>query len=279
MPQAPQQGILDGIFSRFQKKKGGKPPKGDIDPTTGKPKQQQQQNQNQNQNTQDDEEFDPMSLYDGLFSPPDAETAKKNEPPKFVLAADKVKEAAGKMDFTQGLPDEITQKLQSGDAIDGKTLLAAINFAGRQAYSRALEHATGLTGHFVEARVKHEQQGLPNILRNYLAKSKAISGPDVSNNPVVREHMAMISEKIANKFPEATEEEVAALTQEYFTEMARAINPKAFQTQSGQDDKTRARGKDEVVVDDWASYLQPDENQLQDTTQTQQQQQQQRQAA
>jgi len=275
MPQAQQQGILDNIFARFQKRKGVKSPikqntqAQEIDPITGKPKQQQLQQQPQNQN-QDDEQLDVMSMYEGLFSPPDAETVKKNEPPKFLLAADKVKEAAGKMDFTAGLPDDIVQKLQSGEAIDGKTLLAAINFAGRQAYSRALEHATGLTGHFVEARVKHEQQGLPAVLRNYLARSKAISGPDVADNPVVREHMAMISEKVAAKFPDATEDEVATLTQEYFTEMAKAINPKAFQQQTGPQN-TKTRGKDEVVVDDWSAYLQPTEEQIEQQKVQQQQ--------
>lgn len=276
MPQAPQQGILDSIFTRFQKRKGVKPAvktgNQDIDPVTGKSKQQQNQNQQQNQqqNSQDDDtQTDVMSLYSGLYDSPDPETVKKNEPPKFLLAADKVKEAAGKMDFTAGLPDEIAQKLQSGEAIDGKTLLAAINFAGRQAYSRALEHATGLTGHFVEARVKHEQQGLPTVLRNYLAKSKAISGPNVSDNPVVREHMAMISEKIAVKFPDATEEEVATLSQEYFTEMAKAINPKAFQQSTGPENKPR--GKDEVVVEDWSAYLQNNQDQTQDGEQQQRQ--------
>jgi len=269
MPQAPQQGILDSIFARFQKRKGGKPviksgSQQEIDPATGKPKIQQQQQQ---QDDGSEESNDAMSIYEGLFSPPDAETQRKNEPPKFLLAADKVKEAAGKMDFTAGLPDEIVQKLQSGDAIDGKTLLVAINFAGRQAYSRALEHATGLTGHFVEARVKHEQQGLPTALRNYLAKSKAVSGPDVSDNPVVREHMSMISEKIAAKFPDATDDEVATLTQEYFTEMAKAINPKAFQQLTGLEQQKR--GKDEVVIDDWSAYLQPSEDQQQQGQQQQ----------
>jgi hypothetical protein len=267
MPQATQTGILDSIFARFQKRKGTKPAAkpniNEIDPATGKPKVQSQQQ------SQEEESPDVMSMYDGLFSPADPETLRKNEPPKFLLAADKVKEAAGKMDFTSGLPDDIVQKLQSGEAIDGKTLLAAINFAGRQAYSRALEHSTGLTSHFIEARVKHEQQGLPAALRTHLAKSKAISGPNASDNPVVREHMSMISEKIAGKFPDATEDEVATLTQEYFTEMAKAINPKAFQQQTGQSE-TRQRGKDEVVVEDWSAYLQPTEEQQQNSQQQQQ---------
>jgi len=132
-----------------------------------------------------------------------------------------------------------------------------------------LEHSTGLTSHFIEARVKHEQQGLPAALRTHLAKSKAISGPNASDNPVVREHMSMISEKIAGKFPDATEDEVATLTQEYFTEMAKAINPKAFQQQTGQSE-TRQRGKDEVVVEDWSAYLQPTEEQQQNSQQQQQ---------
>jgi len=275
MSQATQVGVLDSILARFQKRKGGKPavktPQNqEIDPVTGKPKIQQQLQQQQEEH----EQSDVMSLYGGLFDTPDPETQRKNDPPKFLLAADKVKEAAGKMDFTSGLPEDITQKLQSGEAIDGKTLLAAINFAGRQAYSRALEHATGLTGHFVEARVKHEQQGLPSAMRNYLAKSKATSSPDVADNPVVREHMAMISEKIAAKYPDATDDEIASLTQEYFTEMAKAVNPKAFQKQTGPQDN-RQRGKDEVVVEDWSAYLQnsPDgQEDGQSVQQTQQQQ-------
>jgi len=79
----------------------------------------------------------------------------------------------------------------------------------------------------------------------------------------------MISEKIAGKFPDATEDEVATLTQEYFTEMAKAINPKAFQQQTGQSE-TRQRGKDEVVVEDWSAYLQPTEEQQQNSQQQQQ---------
>ena len=242
--------LLDKIFARFQAKRGepkSKEPEWIVDPNDPS-----KNVKNPKFVKEDDLGPAPQSitdLYAGLYEAPKEES--KRQAPQFNLTPDAISKAAGKMDFMANLPPELAEKVKSSNgSFDFETLSALINHAGRTAYSRAMEHGTALTGNFVEARVQHERQGLPEHLRTYLAKSRTLGKKQI-DNPVVREHMALISERIANKFPDATEDEIAELTHEYFTTMAREINPDAFG--GPMDDKKGTQPVGEIQ--DFDSYL------------------------
>lgn len=189
----------------------------------------------------------PTDLYAGMFDAPTTDGTK--QPPKFNLSPEKIKEAAGKIDFMSDMPDELKTALAAEGGLNIENISALVNHAGRSAYSRALEHGSAVTGHFIEARIGHESQGLDEKLRQRMARQQA--GASYADNPVVKEHLEMISERIAQKHQDASPEEVAAMTHEYFTSMARVINPGAFESKG----RTNANGNDDVEDVDFGGYL------------------------
>ena len=254
MPQTavkPNEGVLDRLFSRFQarrdKQQGQEPPEIDDPVNQGKkipnPKYKKPADVKQNAS----------SLYEGLFTPPARDP--KNEPPRFNLSAEAVKKAADKMDFMAGIPEELqTEITNANGSLSLELVSKLINHAGRNAYSRAMEHGSSLTGQFVEQRVTHADQALPAHIRTHLAKSKATSGLN-GDDPVVAEHTRFIAERITEKYPDATDEDIAELTKEYFVTMARQVRPEAFAT---NDVTKNTRGTPDDEIQDYGSYLSGD---------------------
>lgn len=195
-----------------------------------------------------------LDIFDNLFTAPDP--SKKKQAPAFALNDETVKKAVEKMDFVGGLPQELKDKLAAG--YDPEAFSAAIQHVGRTAYSNALQHGTKLTDQYLGIRMEHERQGLPELLRSHLAQTAATSDPSMSENATVRKHAKLISEQLAAEFPDASPQDIASLTKEYFTEMARAVNPAAFANQSNGDDNSPLPARGGVDVEDWGSYLKLD---------------------
>ena len=221
---------------------------------------QQQQGGTPNGATNDPESFqNPLDVYKGLFDnePPKDKDGKPivNEPPKFNLDAKTIGEAASKIDFTAGLPKEVTDKLNSGQ-LDTQTMNILLNHVARNAYGKAMEHASSLTDRFVGMRLGHEQQALGPQVRRLLAQSQVLSNPNVAKNPAVREHMDIISDGLARKFPDATPEWIAQKTTEYFQHLAVTVNPDLAPKPPQQDtsEAGELRSPDGKVFD-WGGYL------------------------
>lgn len=241
----------------------------ELSPLPGQQQQQQQppqQGQQQPQQpagasnagaTNDPETLqNPLDVYKGLFdnSPKldkDGKPVPVNEPPKFQLDSKTISDAASKIDFMSGLPPELNEKIQSGQ-MDGQSIQALVSHVAQQAYARSMEHATALTDRFVGMRLQHEQQGLPKQLQRLLAKHTAISNPAIRDNPVLREQYETVSERLSGLHPDKPPEWIAEKTNEYFQEIAKAVNP----TFGKQDDSQpiEGQGKDKKVFD-WQGYL------------------------
>lgn len=193
----------------------------------------------------------PTDLFAGLFNTPSQQNTKA--PPKFTLPREKIMEAAGKQDFLADLPEDLRNNLNSDGGLTVENISAMMHHVARNAYARAVEHNSSLTDHYVNARLTHEQENLPTQLRSLMAKNRTVANTD---NPVVREHLAFISERIASQFPDASEEEIADMSREYFTTMAREINPNGFNTQ--QPNNRNQNNQDGFITDvqDYDSYLQ-----------------------
>lgn len=256
MAQATQ-GVLDRIFARFQSKRQitqQQEPAEIDDPANPGKKIKNPKFTGQTQQTQSD---DPASMFAGLFK--DDASTTQDTAPRGILPRDKITEAAGKINFMDGLPKELSDALAADGGLNLENISALVNHAGRAAYSRAMEHGSQINDHFVNARIAHESKNLPSHIRTHLAKSagRKVDGVDM-DDPVVREHMDMVSERIASKFPDATEEEVGQMSQEYFTTMARKINPGAFASQGGNN--VRGDGSPDNDVQDFDGYLQGTKN-------------------
>jgi len=197
----------------------------------------------------------PLDLYKDLFHNTEDPAAPKA--PEFKLSSEIVTKAAGSLNFTDGLPKELADKVAAGN-LSPADHMDIMQHVGRQAYAKAMEHMSTLTDRFVGLRTAHEQQGLPKQLRNLLATTKAASLPSAQSNPVVKAHMELISSQLAHKYPDQTPDWIAEKAQSFFTDMAKAINPNFGSTEvdeEGEPKQGRRPAKMEMENFDWDGYL------------------------
>lgn len=276
MAQAPQQqnqGLMsrigEGIESFFRSDK-------DLTPLRGQqPSRQQELQQNQPQQqaaqpqgatsagaTNDPNTLqNPLDVYAGMFDnkpkvDKDGNPVQAPQAPVFKLDPKTVQDAASKIKFTDGLPPELATKIQSGEQLSNQEMMEVVQHVGQRAYATAMEHNSNLTDRFVGMRLNHEQQGLPSQVRRLLAQTQVMSDDVIQSNPALKEHFEVIADRLWSKYPDQSPEWIAKETKEYFTRMARALNPNltdepAPQHNPRNGETTGPNGK----KFDWDAYL------------------------
>lgn len=198
----------------------------------------------------------PLDVYAKMFdNGPRVDKDGKPLPdqtPRFKLESKVIKDAASKIDPFQGLPQELADKLQSGEPLDTQTTLSLMRHATQSAYAAAMEHQSTLTDRFVDMRLGHERQGLGGEVNRILARTHATSDPAISSNPVLREHFSYVSDRIAQQYPDATPDWIAQQAKKYFTDMAAAVSPQSKQGQGQQQGQSKPG---EELQFDWQGYI------------------------
>lgn len=194
-----------------------------------------------------DTQSDPFAIYAEALKPTDE---KAPVAPRFDLG-DTVKNAAQKLDFTAGLSDEVKQRLASGEALDGQTVVQLLNEVGRQVYMTSLQHQSALTDRFVGMRADFDKQGMPKEFQNFLAKQQIRTIPG-ADNPAVQDFLESTASRLASRYPDKSAEWVKEQSTALFLKLAEAINPDT--AKGGQSGKS-ADKPDELPDDFWDKYL------------------------
>lgn len=199
-------------------------------------------------------QVDPFEMYKELFTP--ADPSKTPKAPAFSLSDDIVNKAASGMDFTAGIPPELKARLESGESLDGKTVLELLNHSSRNAYTKSMQHLSSLTDRFVNLHSDFSKQGLSKEVQRVLANNSITKIPG-ADNPVMRGFLEMTSNALASKYPDQTPEWVADKTKELFLTMAK--------TMRGQEQPEPTDPKDLTQDPEfsWDGFLSGKPNQLQ----------------
>lgn len=214
--------------------------------------QPQQQVQQDNGATNDPESLaNPIDVYKDLWSNPTQSV--NDQAPQFKIAPDKIQQVTDQLDFSQNLPQELQDRIQSGEQLTSADLIAAMNHVGRATYAKAVEHLSHLTGTYVDLHSKHSQKGLPSLIKQHLAQSKISNIPAVQNNPALHEHVREIGGRIAQRYPNASEDWIAEQTSKYFLDMAKSLNPDAF-IGEGTGARGQRSGQDKNTTD-WDTFF------------------------
>lgn len=208
---------------------------------------QQHLNQNQNNANNDQKQNqDPFELYSKIFEPEDP--AKGPQVPKFSVPDEVLGKAAGAIDFTAGLPEDMVERLNSGESLDSKTIIGLLNHVGRTAYTKSLQHATSLTDRFVGLRSEFDKAGLNKNVQRVLATNSLSKLPG-ADNPVIKGFLDMTSATLADRYPDKSPEWVAEKTHKLFLDMAKAMTPQEQQQQQDQKDLSQSADFE------WDKYL------------------------
>lgn len=188
----------------------------------------------------------PLDSFAGMYDTT-ANKAGEIKPPVFALDPTALATASQSLKFSSHVTPELAQKLQSGDPA---ALAEAFDAVGRQVYQTVMSHQSTLTDRFVAARMDHDRKGLGQSVHSVLTANSLAKLAE--QNPVLKEHVQEIGDKIASKFPDASPEWIANQTKEYFVTMAKQLDPSLDST------KVAAQREAETGTD-WAKWLAADQ--------------------
>lgn len=170
----------------------------------------------------------PLDVYAKLW---DTTTNAPEAAPVFNLDPKVLDSVSSTLDFTKSVSPELLQKATSGDMA---AMMQVMNHVGQQSYKAALAHGTSLTDKFVDSRSKFDLKGIGAQVKSELT-SNAMSGIPNYSHPAVKTEVTRIAKAMQQQNPEASPDEIATATKEYFTNVYAAINPSA-PSQQQQDD-------------------------------------------
>lgn len=201
----------------------------------------------------------PEVLYAKFF-----DDAVSNDPgqqaPKFDIDPKTMQSVTDKLDFTSSLPQEIQQKMASGEALTGQEMQQMLNHVGRQAYANAMNHSSKLTERFVGLHSEHSLKSVPKTVAERMVQSRIANNPNAQRHPVVKKQMEVIASQLLKTNPDASPEWIEEQTSEYFLNLARETNPEIFkdlELNSGEDGKRQVSRKqqDSTPPDFWDRYV------------------------
>lgn len=144
-----------------------------------------------------------------------------------VLTPEALSALSQKLDFSSAISDASLEALKAGKP---EALINVMNDIARASYTAALQHSGALSDSILDARFTGLSKKLPSSIGEVLTEhglKENIAGFD---NPIVKEGMKGIADRVRLAHPDATPKEVAKMTQDYFTALASVINPQSSNT-------------------------------------------------
>lgn len=142
---------------------------------------------------------------------------------KEILTPENMKKIVATQSFTQHISPETAEKLKNGDA---SAIMSAMEDVARAAYSTALTQSGAIVDSILEqhgATLQHNIERDITASKNLDAITSGIPNVD---QPVVKAGAELISSQLRVQFPDASPEQIRNMTQNYFVELAEAMNPK-----------------------------------------------------
>lgn len=183
----------------------------------------------------------PLDTYKKMF-----EDAAKNTDavaPSFKLDEKVLSEVSSKMDFMKGIPPELLQKAQGGDAA---AMMQMMQISNQNAYKAALEHSSALTDTYLNQRSTFEQSKINSGVREQLTHQALASTPNY-DHPVIKAELNAKAAQFAKANPDLPPQEIAKAAQKYINDLYSAMNP--------VDPNKTADGKEKEKEMDWTKYL------------------------
>lgn len=165
----------------------------------------------------------PLDQFKDLWQDPDPSKAVADPfaNPLFSTDPAKIREAASQMDFTQGLPQELLQKVLQGN--DPQALMQVINHVGQQSLAAALQIGTQTienAGSRIGARFK---EAIPQHVRDFQINNTKPSNP-MFEHPAIQGMLQRAKQQIKAQNPTMSAEQVAAMAEDYITQTAAVFN-------------------------------------------------------
>lgn len=188
---------------------------------------------------------DPTEIYSKMWE----NNTDKTEAPRLRIDGKILDEVSSKMDFMQGIPQELMQKATNGDV---QSLIQMMGMVAQRSYRASVEHGSALTDSFVGQRDAFNQQATGSAVREEMLMQDLFKGKDGKPlPPYAKKQIADIAKRMQQANPDASPQEIAQSTREYMQSVANLVsgNSTPDQDERGQGQGGKAGSFD---WDKWA---------------------------
>lgn len=226
-------------------------------------------NQNQNQNTGDgnkgtgdDKPANPLDPFAKLWDAPTKEELERQNANSGVdfenVDANKMMEAAKKVDFTQILTPEMQQAIAKGGEEGMKAVIQAMNMTNQLTYGQSALAASKMIGAAVKQAKTEVASQIPDLVKAAVVSSNLAKANPVFQNPAVAPIVEGLKSQLLTKFPNATDAQLTEMAQNYFIGVSQSfgvIPPNKNSGNDGSDKKNKKQNMTGKPDDDWENFF------------------------
>ena len=156
-------------------------------------------------------------------------------------------EAAAKVDFAKVLDKDTLAKITAGGEDATQALVQALNKVAQQTYAQTTLVADKLITAQVEKAKEDFASKIPDLVKRQRVADDLIKENPAFKDPAVAPVVGLIQNQLAEKFPQATADEIKQMAIEYFAGAAQ----KLVKTKASTGTSTTK----ENTEDDWEDWL------------------------
>jgi hypothetical protein len=188
----------------------------------------------------------PLTKFEKVWETPVVDPNKPDPNGPAVVSPDpaKIMAAAAQVDFTKIISQDDLAKITAGGPEATQALVAILGKQGQEIFGRSMQATAKIVENAVGTAEERFNQRLPQAVNRVNARGQLLSENPAFQNPAVAPLIEMVQNQLALKHPNASPQELAALSKEYMQAAAGVFNPAKPQA--------AATGpKDE----DWSAYM------------------------
>lgn len=181
-----------------------------------------------------DPKLNPQDVLDadGKNKSPEVDYSKLWEPNKdnngpadlgafsFNMDPAKIDQTIGQLDFTKAVTPEMVAKIAAGGTEAVSAMLAAMNLVGQQSMKAALTASVKVTETGIQTSGQRLKDNLPGLVRNEAVSGALREDNPLFNDPSTAPMMEVLTQQMAQKFPQASPQEVREHAKRYMLNFA-----------------------------------------------------------
>ena len=178
------------------------------------------------QETKSNEPESPLDPFKDLWNT-DTSTNDNNkqQEQKYELKAEDLNKIVEQVDFSSALNQDNLSAISQGGEEAIKAFSDSLNAVARQTMVQAIMVGNKLTEKAVAEAIETERATLPEKIKSHSFGDFAKTKNPIFNDPAVQPVAEAASNQLRTKFPNATNEEIVQMTEDYILAMGAAFAP------------------------------------------------------
>jgi hypothetical protein len=169
----------------------------------------------------------PLAEFKGLWETAPVDPNAPAPPAGYKApTAEQIQAAVGKADFSKHFTPEQLEAVTNGGEGSQEALIALLNTVGQQSLAQSTMVSSQLSQKAMEAAIAAEVAKMPGMLRSASVSDHMKTANPLFENPAVKPIIDQTRIQLELKFPNASNSEIAKMTEDYILAMGAEFAPK-----------------------------------------------------